>query len=360
MNNEINPCFSLDGVHFSGNVEKMCQDLMLKQDFAAEEKQNYIAEICSFIELWADKKSTIECLTSGSTGTPKKILLEKKCMIHSAKMTGQFFDLHGNTKALICLPISYIAGRMMLVRAMTLGWEVFVVPPCSSPLEHLEQYVDFAALVPMQLYKSLDQLQKAKKILVGGGEISSSFINKLKNADIPTHIFQSYAMTETITHVAVREVYPKFEDAYTAMNGVIFSTNEDETLDIIAQGLSKDIVKTNDIIRLIDEKHFLWLGRRDNVINSGSIKIHPEETERILYDILECRYFATGIKDDILGEKQVLFIEGDEKDFFSLDSFLNEHFDSIHRPKDVFFLEKFELTHTGKIDRKKTTALYLK
>ncbi|MDD4820081.1 MAG: O-succinylbenzoic acid--CoA ligase, partial [Flavobacteriales bacterium] len=242
--------------------------------------------------------------------------------------------------------------------AMVLGWNVEVIPPCSCFLDILKKNVDFSAVVPLQMYQDLSSLKKVKKILVGGGDVSSSFLKKLEKENITTRIFQSYAMTETITHVAIRELYPCFEEQYTALTGISFDITDNQTLKIHAPLICENDVITTDLVELLDQRHFIWKGRADNVINSGGVKIHPEQTEKVLSEILEGRFFVTSTPDEILGEKQVLLIEGEEKDFPQLGAFLTEKFDSIHRPKEVFFLKKFALTHTGKIDRKKTKGLY--
>ncbi len=352
---EIHPALSIQGIKYDGDAEDFCRRLEMLFAMSDEKETQYVAQVCSFIRQWASDDDTVICRTSGSTGTPKEIPIDKTRMKASALMTCRYFGLWEGTRALLCLPVTFIAGKMMLVRAFTAGWKLTLKVPCSNPLDDTgDKIFDFAAFVPMQLYASAEQLQRVKKILAGGGEISRKFICDIGNKTASgCEIYQSYAMTETITHVALRMLYPQTEEEYTATEGVSFSLSKRGTLVITAPALLSFPLETNDMATLIDSTHFKWIGRTDTVINSGGVKIIPEQTEQKLADILPGRYFAAGLPDDVLGEKQVLFVEGHSGDFQHLKSFLKSNFDGIHRPKDIIFMEKFPLTHTGKTDKKK-------
>ena len=160
--------------------------------------------IYEFFEAYFDKDDFININTSGSTGKPAQIKLKKEHMINSARATGSFFKLKEHTTALLCLSPNYIAGKMMLVRALTLGWQIDMVEPSLNPLDKLQKHYDFCAMVPLQLQHSISQLDKIKTLIVGGGAVSVELIKKLQ--DIKTEVFATYGMTETITHIAVKKL----------------------------------------------------------------------------------------------------------------------------------------------------------
>ena len=165
---------------------------------------HFSPEIHHFLEDWFSEKEFVLVKTSGSTGTPKLIQLQKKQMQYSALATGDFFQLKEKKIALLCLPIKYIAGKMMLVRALTLGWHLDVVNASSNPLNMLSRKYDFTAMVPLQLENSIDKLHFIKKLIVGGGLVSNNLQEKLQS--LTTEIFGTYGMTETITHIAVKKL----------------------------------------------------------------------------------------------------------------------------------------------------------
>lgn len=310
-------------------------------------------EIHQFLKDWFSDDNYITVKTSGSTGTPKSISLKKEFVINSAKATGTYFDLKENTTALLCLPTNYIAGKLMLIRAITLGWHLDVIAPNSNPLENIEKQYDFSAMVPLQLENSISKINLIQKLIVGGGVVSKVLENKLQ--DISTQVFATYGMTETITHIAVKKlnkntIQPSF---YEVLPNVTIYKDERNCLVIEAKKVSENLVVTNDVVDLISDTQFNWLGRFDNVINSGGVKLHPEKIEEKLSKIITNRFFVAGIIDEILGEKLILLIEGNHKniDFESCD------LSKYEIPKETYFLEKFIETGTKKTQRKKTLDL---
>ena len=338
--------FKLQGKPFNSKEELI--------DFSKE----ISVEVAEFFMNWFDENSFVEVKTSGSTGNPKIIQLQKKQMINSAKATGNFFNLPGNTTALLCMSPKYIAGKMMLVRALTLGWHLDVVEPTSNPLKGSDKNYDFSAMVPLQLHNSLEDIHKIKKLIVGGGSVSEELLNKIQT--VKTEIFSTYGMTETITHIAVKRInqlcHTEIVSAshYIILPNIKISVDKRGCLVIDAPKISEEKVITNDLVELISEKEFKWLGRIDNVINSGGIKLIPEQIEEKLAKILKNRFFVAGIFDAVLGEKLILICEG-----FKNDDLLKEiqHLETLSAyeiPKEIYFLEKFLETETNKIDRAKT------
>ena len=359
MKQDIHPSFRLNGVPLGNDIETFGKQAL--QTFAPDGQSSaYGQDILDFIRRYTDDSDTLVCHTSGSTGKPKPIQLEKKRMETSARLTCQRFGLSEGVRALLCLPVSYIAGKMMIVRALVAGWHLEATVPSSRFLERTEGRFDFAAVVPLQLYESINDLHRVRTILAGGGNVSEGFLDKLKTMNLSgTVIYQSYAMTETITHVAIRELFPRFETCYTALEGVNFSLSPEDTLVVDAPAVANGLVVTRDVAELLDSRRFLWRGRADTVINSGGIKIFPEDTEAILSKAIPSNFFAAGIPDDRLGTRQVLFVEGRKEDYPELEHFIAGHLDAYHRPRETVFIPRFPQTHSGKTNRKKITEDYI-
>jgi O-succinylbenzoic acid--CoA ligase len=318
-------------------------------------------EIHHFLVDWFNDKSFVVVKTSGSTGAPKNIQLQKKYMVNSAIATGSFFNLPEKTSALLCMSVNYIAGKMMLVRALTLGWHIDVVEAVSNPLRNLDKEYDFSAMVPIQLHNSLKDISKIKKLIVGGGVVSIELLNNIQQVE--TEIFATYGMTETITHIAIKKLN-KFksdterssrnESNYFSLPNISLTKDQRGCLVIEAPKVSNDVIITNDLVDIISENSFQWLGRFDTVINSGGIKLIPEQIEEKLSKIINNRFFVAGVKDTLLGEKLVLIIEGEKNDVI-LNKVKNlNSLSKFEIPKEIYFLEKFIETPTQKIKRSQT------
>jgi O-succinylbenzoic acid--CoA ligase len=349
--NKFHKSFKLNGFSFTSVDEILAYT------------KSFSDEIYQFLEGWfsADKNITVQ--TSGSTGTPKPILLKKEFVVNSAIATGTYFDLQEQTTALLCLPTTYIAGKLMLIRAITLGWHLDVIEPNSCPLEKVNKEYDFSAMVPLQLENSISEISKIKIIIVGGGVVSKELERKIQN--VSTAVFATYGMTETITHIAVKklnriDVIPNF---YQTLPNVTIYKDDRNCLVINAPKVSDEIIFTNDVVHLISDTQFEWLGRFDNVINSGGIKLHPEKIEEKLSEIITNRFFVAGILDIKLGEKLVLIVELESSKASMFQSVLSEEIKKIaslskfENPKEIYFLDKFLETETKKIQRKKTLDL---
>ena len=345
-NNQYHIDFKLNGNSFSSVDELL-----------AYAKKNS-KEIYSFLHDWFSDSTVIAVKTSGSTGKPKIIELQKEFMSNSAIATGTFFSLSKKTTALLCMSSDYIAGKMMLVRAIVLGWHIDVVLPVSSPLKGVEKTYDFSAMVPMQLQNSLSDIYKVKKLIVGGGIVSQELEQQIQ--EVSTAVFATFGMTETITHIAVKKLNHYNEvgkPPYKLLPSVTISTDQRNCLVIHAPKVSEDIINTNDVVEIISDTEFNWFGRHDNVINSGGIKLHPEEIEKKLSQVISQRFFVTGITDEILGEKLVLVVEGEP---FKLILNNTENLSKYETPKDIYFVGQFIETETKKIQRNKTVELLFK
>lgn len=332
--------FKLNGFHL--NREDLCR---VAYSFI-KEGEDFEKPVGDFLLDWFDSKDYIEMQTSGTTGKAKIITVSKQAMVESALATGDFFELLPGNKALHCLPVKYVAGKMMLVRAMILGLDLEFVAPSSHPLRHNEIDFDFVAMVPLQAQNSLTELKKVKKMIVGGAAINKNLEKQLLK--LPTQVFETYGMTETITHIAARKLGEK---AFTVLPGVTISYDNRNCLVIHAPRISDDVIITNDIVESVNENQFVFLGRMDNVINSGGIKLIPEQIEEKLAHKIHQRFFITSKPDSELGEKVILVIEGDKQD---LGEAIFEELDKYEKPKELVFIPKFKETGSGKVMRKET------
>lgn len=334
----VHNLFKLNGYHLNRN------DLCRVAYSFVKEGEEHEKAVGDFILDWFDNKSYLELNTSGTTGVPKLIRIEKQAMVNSAIATGDFFDLQPGDKALHCLPTKYIAGKMMFVRSFILGLDIDFVAPSSHPLLNNENKYDFVAMVPLQAQNSLTTLKNVKKMIVGGAKMNKTLekgLSKLK-----TKVFETYGMTETITHIAAKEIG---EAAFSVLPNIKITKDERDCLVIDASKISSELIVTNDLVELIGNNQFVFLGRIDNVINSGGIKLIPEIIEEKLADKIHSRFFVTAKQDLVLGEKLVLIIEGDIQ---ILAESIFDVLDKYEKPKEVLFVAKFAETQNGKIKRK--------
>ena len=348
--NNIHSSFQLNGQYFTEvQLLAFAKDLEISG-------VHYEIQIGKFLQQWLDEKDSVLVKTSGSTGTPKNIELSKQQMVNSAKATGIFFKLPENTTALLCLPSNYIAGKMMLVRAMILGWNLHIVAPEKDAITQYDNDYDFVAMVPYQVSHSIKSLHKIKKLIIGGGAVSEKLNEELQQVN--TEVFATYGMTETITHIAVRRIngLAKSTD-YTALPEVKFALDSRGCLVINAPQVSKDKVITNDLVLLKSPTTFEYLGRIDNVINSGGIKLFPEQIEVKLSPFIDLPFMIASEKEEELGERVILIFENDGSQEIPDFSEAFSKLINYERPKKVYTFSKFPFTETGKIVRTEVMAI---
>lgn len=242
------------------------------------------AELADFLAEWYSATPTMQLQTSGSTGAPATLHADKSAMLASAQLSCRIFGLENGQQALLCLPLRYVAGKMMVIRALAAGLHLLVREPSSTPLERVFTPVDFAAMVPLQAARTLAQpgganaLGRIRTLLLGGGFIDPALEASLRA--LPNRIYASYGMTETLSHIALRRVNgPDASEAYTPLPGVKLSTDADGALQVCVPHLGIEHLQTNDMAEIREDGSFIILGRRDAVINSGGIKIQAEELE---------------------------------------------------------------------------------
>ena len=337
-----------------------------------------------FLEEWNSDSPYVEVKTSGSTGEPKRMLVEKRRMLASAKITCDFLGLKEGDTALLCMSLDYIAGKMMVVRAIERGLRLIVVEPSGHPLVKQGDGFTFAAMVPMQVYNSLqvpgerERLMMIKHLIIGGGAIDEAMAEELKS--FPNHVWSTYGMTETLSHIALRRLNgPEASEWYTPFPSVSVSLNEEGCLVIDAPEVCQERLVTNDIAELATQRGqslmcfansahegqspcvacvanvpFKILGRKDNVICSGGIKIQAEEVERMLKGHLSIPYLISKRPDKKFGEVVVMLTEGDVEEAKTVCEAVLPKF---QRPKAYIHVSEIPMTETKKPARRQAELL---
>ncbi|MFT7612119.1 MAG: O-succinylbenzoic acid--CoA ligase [Parvicellaceae bacterium] len=313
-------------------------------------------EVFVFLKSWYSTDEKIHQKTSGSTGDPKIIELSREMMIASARATCKHFNIVDKSTIHLCLPVDYIAGKMMLIRAMVSGARLIVEEPAGSPLKGNRDKINFCAMTPMQVHGILKEdptrFDLVKQLIIGGGTVSNVLNRMLQNLN--TLCYSTYGMTETATHVAVKNLNgPRRSDLFCAIGKTGFSIDERSCLVLTSFHLDIYDLVTNDVVELADNQAFRWLGRHDNVINTGGIKVFPEFVESKLNGQINSNYFICSIPNEELGEMVVLIVEGAEQ------SFTFNSLNKFEEPKQVYFTSKFKYTKTGKIQRELTLRMII-
>lgn len=315
-----------------------------------------------FLTEWNNESDMIFVHTSGSTGNPKPMYVEKKRMLNSARITCDFLGLCPGDTAFLCMPLDYIAGKMLVVRSIERKLNLVSVSPSGHPLKDISLSFDkpsLAAMVPLQVYNSLNVDAEAEKLrsfthlIIGGGAIDDELAKALRS--FPNHVWSTYGMTETLSHIALRRLNgDSASEWYTPFDSVDVSQNEDGCLVIDAPLVHEGKLVTNDIVELKDGK-FRILGRKDNVICSGGIKIQMEEVERALRSYMESNFMITKRSDKKFGEIVVLITENDN--IAEVEAICKRVLPKYWCPHDYLYVESIPLTETGKPARVKALSL---
>lgn len=335
-------------------------------------RNSYFAQAYDFMGKWLGGTREFVLHTSGSTGMPKPITVTRAQLAASAAMTGKALSLGKGTRALVCLNVGYIAGLMMLVRGLELGWDLTITEPTSNPVLGLDLVdFDFVAMVPMQLQAILEnpatdkQVSNLGKILLGGAPVSLALADRIKGLNVP--VFQSYGMTETVSHVALKALNgAAASDAYVFLPGIEYGTDARGCLFVSGAVTNGQLVQTNDLVE-IDRDTFQWLGRADNVINSGGVKIVLDQADQhiaqVFHDLgIPNAFYCWWEADEKLGQKLVLVIENEVAHFAQpeLAAEIRKHVSAYENPKHIYFAKAFAKTATDKIDKRATFQQFLK
>lgn len=308
----------------------------------------------AFVAEWMEPTPYIIAHTSGSTGAPKEIRLSKDDMRASARATIEYFGLNSDSTLTLPLSPDYIAGKMQIVRAVEAGCRLVTEKPSSHPFkEYPYKQCSLIPIVPSQLDGFLESpiSECTDNVIIGGAPMSPQQEQTVIERDI--RAFATYGMTETCSHVALRRIG---EECYKALPGIRFSTDSRGCLVIETSTLSCGHLVTNDMVALVSDTTFRWLGRHDNVINSGGVKIHPEEVEKILIPLLPhgVTAYVTARTNERWGEEAVIVTDSPalgQEVLEQLKQLLPPH----RSPRDIVYTNNIPLTSSGKIVRQKIT-----
>ncbi len=347
---KIHNRFLLNGYYYDQTTLKEVAYNFIKE---GDQYEHFLGD---FLLDWLDQSDSIYLESSGTTAQPKKLLFKKQSLVHSAIATGDFFGVSVGDRALHCLPVNFIAGKMMLIRAMILGLEIDLISPSKTPFHKNEKSYDFVAMTPMQAFHSLSELGRVKKLIIGGAYVSSALQNALLKAQV--NAYETYGMMETLSHIAVRTLEDPASE-FKCLPSVTVRQDERNCLIIDAPKLDVHNLVTNDEVELFSPTHFRLIGRVDHVINSGGVKLHPEQIERKLSKHLAFHFFIDRISDPVLGEKVVLVVKDDpeirlETLYKQIDKCTN--LTNYETPKAIVCFKEFIQTYSGKIKRAATMA----
>lgn len=307
------------------------------------------------------ERSGLRTHTSGTTGPPKPITIPRSDLLRSARLTGRTFGLMPGDRVLHCLPAGFIAGQMMVVRGFALGLDMHFINPQGGVLSklHVKDRFRFTAMIPLQLHRAIQEdrarvEEQFDTILLGGGPVSQVLIEDVH--DLKVDVCQGYGSTETVTHVAMRRLNgPDGGDVpFTALGDCHFGRDPRGCLVVYTPHLRQHQHLTNDLVELIDDTHFRWLGRYDNVILSGGKKIYPEQLEARTAGVLPYPHYFTATSDPVLGQCVMLVLETDRPQDEVLPEVLDKVMNVLHPhewPRRVQALTRIQRTGSGKIIR---------
>ena len=347
-------------VHFLGR-RYTAEDILSGRFRSIHDSSALFPSLADFLEEWFSSSPDVRVQTSGSTGVPQKLEVEKKRMMHSAMATCRFFHLDEGQKAYLCMNLKYIGAKMMVVRSLVAGMEIVLAPEVSGrPFQHLEEDLDFAAIVPLQLFNTLekepDRLDRIRTLIVGGGSVDESLLQRIQG--LGTAVYSTYGMTETLSHIALRKLNgPDKSIGYRPLEGISLSRSKDGRLRIEAPLLTDHALLTNDLVQMEEDGSFLIVGRADNVIVSGGVKLQMEEIEKKLSEILSRKFAITALPHEKFGEIVLLLVECpvgfpmEKTELEELKRRMQETLEKYERPKGILSVLEIPMTETGKIQR---------
>jgi o-succinylbenzoate---CoA ligase len=331
------------------------KELLLERIAIEKEESELLRQLFSFLKLWLNDDTSIDLQTSGSTGPSKTITVRKQQMLNSAEMTVSYFGLKSGMNALMCLSPEYIAGRMMIVRAMLAGLNLVTTRAEANPVEVLDKSVDFAAMVPFQfataLQKTPEKLDLIKTIILGGSDLQSHLAEACSK--LKCKVFHTYGMTETLSHIALRDINGKKKSKWFApLKGIQIARDDRGCLTINAPMLNDDLIITNDIARINNAGKFQILGRADDVIISAGLKLHPRQVEKKIFSLIPDRFVVTEQTDKNAGKIMVLILEKplSTLNVFRLWKSLSENLSDKEMPRKIIVYGKLPELDSGKTD----------
>lgn len=349
-------CFDIDRQTLTLEGITYSRAELLQQAEGAATQAAFRQDLFRFLGEWFSPSPFITVHTSGSTGQPKPLVVRKEQMMRSAEMTCSFLGLQPGDRTLLCLPLTYIAGKMIVVRSLVAGLDLYPVTPSGHPLRETGTDFRFAAMIPLQVYNSLgeptekERLRRIGHLIIGGSPIYNNVLLE-EIGRLPHPVYLTYGMTETLSHIALRRLNgPQASRLYTPLPNVALSLSDEGTLVIDAPRVNDQRLVTNDVTRLHPDGSFEILGRKDNTIISGGVKIQIEEVERLLAPHLSVPFAVTSRPHPKLGEMVVLMVEGNPE-LSQLQEMMRQHLSVYQCPKEIISVKRLPLTSSGKINR---------
>jgi len=355
----LNGPFILEGLEYSGpQLTVFCRDAV--QDPAKEE---WLKEVYRFIlDFMENPEKPLYHESSGTTGAPTRMALDRRAMIASAQKTLDFFSLTTGEPVMLCLPVKYIAGKMMIVRALAGGLDLYLKAPTSRPFRQEERKYSLVPVVPLQLHESLaagDPVRQAGRILMGGAEPGPGLRNALARMTLPA-VYESFGMSETYSHFALRRVTgPDPEPVFRVLEGTLIRSDERDCLEVSIPGITRGFVRTTDQVEICEGgTAFRWLGRLDNVINTGGIKVRPEALEQRIGALLGIPCLVVPEPDEKLGQRLVLLAEtADTTDTGLWRDLLKQHLEDFEIPRRIVTVPELPRNRSFKPDREEAARL---
>lgn len=350
-------CLLLEGKEYTS------EDIRQLIAGGAEVHSPALWDLYLFLNEWFNASPVITVYTSGSTGTPKELIVRKDQMMQSARLTCEFLNLKEGQSALLCMNLRYIGAMMVVVRSLVAGLNLIVRPASGHPLADIKEPLGFVAMVPLQVYNTLqipeekERLKQTDILIIGGGAVDEALEAELKH--LPTAVYSTYGMTETLSHIALRRLNgTSASEHYYPFSSVKLSLSAENTLIIDAPLVCDGTLQTNDIARIYPDGSFMILGRKDNVINSGGIKIQAEEIEKVLRPFIPLPFVITSVPDHRLGQAVTLLIAG-QLDTKEIEDKLQTILEPYYRPRYILTTDCIPQTKNGKISRAECRALAL-
>lgn len=350
-------CLLLEGKEYTS------EDIRQLIAGGAEVHSPALWDLYLFLNEWFNASPVITVYTSGSTGTPKELIVRKDQMMQSARLTCEFLNLKEGQSALLCMNLRYIGAMMVVVRSLVAGLNLIVRPASGHPLADIKEPLGFVAMVPLQVYNTLqipeekERLKQTDILIIGGGAVDEALEAEIKH--LPTAVYSTYGMTETLSHIALRRLNgTSASEHYYPFSSVKLSLSAENTLIIDAPLVCDGTLQTNDIARIYPDGSFMILGRKDNVINSGGIKIQAEEIEKVLRPFISLPFVITSVPDHRLGQAVTLLIAG-QLGTKEIEDKLQTILEPYYRPRYILTTDCIPQTKNGKISRAECRALAL-
>ena len=292
--------------------------------------------------------------TGGSTGAGKVVALSAQAMVISSQLSNSALGVTPNDRWSLTLPLHHIAGINQLLRSIDNG---------SEPVYNGGEFI---SIVPTQLYRAIrmrdaffTELQRAKKVLIGGAATPTQLLETGKALGIP--LVTSYGMTEMCGGVVYDGVpLPKVEVRINADNRIAlkgpmraegYFNDEAGTQSAFVDGwfISSDHGEINQMQKL--EVH----GRADDIIISGGEKLSP----RAVADLIQSHFpktevYVIGIPDHEWGQSlRLVMVSSDEIANVALTQIrdiVGRELGKVAAPRSLLLLPETPLKSNGKVD----------